>query len=188
MDTDGGGWTVFQRRMDGSVDFYRNWTDYEQGFGNLIGEHWLGLRKIRRLTANSTSQELRVDLGDFENNTRYAHYENFYVAGFNDKYRLHVSGYNGTAGNSLIGHSGLKFSTRDQDNDDSDGNSAQIFKGAWWHRSVYYYCNLNGLYHDGIYPSPYEGVNWSRWKGLRYSLKFAEMKSRRKYSIVTTHS
>ena len=70
METDGGGWTVFQRRQDGSVDFYRNWTDYENGFGNLTGEFWLGLSKINRLT--KASNTLRVDLEDFDGNTSYA--------------------------------------------------------------------------------------------------------------------
>ena len=59
METDGGGWTVFQCRMDGSVDFYRNWTDCQQGFGNLSGEFWLGLDKIHRLISNAT--QLRVE-------------------------------------------------------------------------------------------------------------------------------
>ena len=69
METDGGGWVVFQRRMDGTVDFYHNWTDYVKGFGDLNGEFWLGLNKIHRLTAikkHPNNITLRVDLEDFE--------------------------------------------------------------------------------------------------------------------------
>lgn len=36
------GWTLIQRRLDGSVDFYRGWDDYVDGFGYLSDEYWLG--------------------------------------------------------------------------------------------------------------------------------------------------
>ena len=74
-----GGWTVLQKRLDGSVDFYRGWDEYKNGFGDLNGEFWLGLDKIHRLT-KQTQNKLRVDLEDFEGNTAYAEYDNFVVA------------------------------------------------------------------------------------------------------------
>ena len=176
METDGGGWTVFQRRMDGSVDFYRNWTDYQQGFGNLSGEFWLGLDKLHRLT--STSTQLRVDMQDFDGNSTYAQYTSFSIGDSASKYNLSVSGYSGTAGDSLDYHNGQKFTTRDQDNDDAiSGNCAQSFKGAWWYRRCHQ-SNLNGLYHGGPHSSYADGVNWWTWKGHYYSLKFTEMKVR----------
>ena len=53
--TAGGGWTVIQEKMDGSVNFNRTQDDYKHGFGNLVGEFWLGLDKINRLTRNKTT-------------------------------------------------------------------------------------------------------------------------------------
>ena len=94
--TAGGGWTVFQKRMDGSVDFYRGWDDYKQlGFGNLSGEYWLGLDKINRLTVRG-SYKLRVDLEDFDGNTAFAVYSSFAVASERTKCQLSLGSYSGT--------------------------------------------------------------------------------------------
>ena len=92
--TDGGGWTVFQKRLDGSVHFYLNWSDYKVGFGDLCGEFWLGLDKIHRLTSDDNSM-LRVDLEDFGGNTAYAEYNMFSVMSENAKYRLKLGSYSG---------------------------------------------------------------------------------------------
>ena len=89
-----GGWTVFQKRVDGSVDFFLNWSDYKVGFGDLNGEFWLGLDKIHRLTSDDNSM-LRVDLEDFEGNTAYAEYNMFGVMSENDKYKLNLGAYSG---------------------------------------------------------------------------------------------
>ena len=94
--TAGGGWTVFQKRIDGSVDFNRYWSDYKHGFGNLSGEFWLGLERIHRLTSDNNSM-LRVDMENFEGESAYAEYSLFGVRSEHDKYRLILGSYN-TAG------------------------------------------------------------------------------------------
>ncbi len=182
MENDNGGWTVFQRRKDGSVDFYRDWMDYARGFGNLTGEFWLGLRKLHRITSLSrgaVGNELRVDMEDFERNTAYAKYATFAIGDSTAKYVLSVSGYSGTARDSLSYHNGYQFTTKDEDNDArSNNNAAQLFKGAWWY-GVGHHSNLNGLYLRGHHSSYANGVIWYHWKGHYYSLKFTEIKFRR---------
>ena len=101
MTTEGGGWTVFQRRMDGSVDFYLKWEDYRVGFGNLNGEFWLGNDNLHRLTANADMM-LRVDLEDYDGVRKYAEYTTFSVANTDDNYRLTIDGYQGTVGDSMV--------------------------------------------------------------------------------------
>ncbi|XP_028411177.1 hemicentin-1-like [Dendronephthya gigantea] len=177
MTTSGGGWTVFQRRLDGSVDFYRGWQDYKHGFGNFSGEYWLGLDKIQRMT-NISQNELRIDMEDTSGNTRYAHYDSFNVSSEIEKYKLNVRGYHGTAGNSLGRHDGMAFTTKDSDNDIWDGgNCGVLFKGAWWYYDGHE-SNLNGLYRYGPYNLSADGVNWNHWKGNYYSLKSTSMKIR----------
>ena len=180
METDGGGWTVFQRRMDGSVDFYLNWADYVHGFGNISEEHWLGLSKLHRLANGSVSTELRVDMKDQDGVYGYANYSSFYIGGSSTDYTLHISGYSGPSnvGDSLAYSNSRKFSTKDNDNDSSSGgvrdNCAIFSLGAWWYGNCHV-SNLNGHYGDTGF---HKGVNWASWKGWRYSLNLAEMKVR----------
>jgi len=184
MTTDGGGWTVFQRRLNGSVDFYLGWAAYKNGFGNLDGEFWLGNDNLHRLTA-ADDVKLRVDLEDFDSNITYAEYTTFKVADERDKYRLMIGGFNGTAGDSMTpagDHgftNGMQFSTKDQDNDLSAGHCAVSYKGGWWYNSCHR-ANLNGRYHGGPHDSSADGINWYTFRGYHYSLKRAEMKIRAK--------
>ena len=94
MKTNGGGWTVIQRRHDSVGDFYRGWQDYKTGFGDLNGNFWLGLDKIHRLT-KSGQNVLRVDLTDWTDDTAYAKYGSFSVASESDAYRMNYGSYSG---------------------------------------------------------------------------------------------
>ncbi|XP_068076992.1 microfibril-associated glycoprotein 4-like [Danio rerio] len=163
-DEENGGWTVFQRRMDGRINFYQPWEEYKRGFGTTEGEYWLGLENLYQLTRHKKFM-LRVDLEDFEGRRGFAQYSSFSVGSEAEGYRLQVSGFtDGGAGDSLTDHNDQKFSTFDKDQDAYGDNCAQEFLGAFWFK----YChntNPNGVYlwgeddtHFGI------GVVWSTWK------------------------
>ena len=94
MSKDGGGWTVFQRRKDGSQNFNLSWNPYKNGFGEKDGDFWLGLDRIHRMVENE-EQVLRVDLEDWQNERRYALYQKFSVASAKYEYKLAIGGYSG---------------------------------------------------------------------------------------------
>ncbi|KAL7867471.1 hypothetical protein SRHO_G00088550 [Serrasalmus rhombeus] len=124
-----GGWTVLQRRTGGQVSFNRNWKEYENGFGDLKRDHWLGLYKIWALTDGKRST-LRVDLWDFQGGSAFAQYQDFSVGDSRTNYKLQVGAYSGNAGDAIRGayagidQNGYGFSTSDRDN---DGCSPCIF-------------------------------------------------------------
>ncbi|ELU06279.1 hypothetical protein CAPTEDRAFT_3786 [Capitella teleta] len=178
MVTDGGGWLVIQRRVDGSQNFRLGWNDYAAGFGSVTGEFWLGNRNIHLLTSMSQDVSLRYDMADGEGNKRYAQYDFFKVKSEAEKFKLIVSGYTGDAGDTMsTSHNGMKFSTTDQDNDIYSGDCAALYKGGWWYDECHV-ANPNGLYLNGSHESSADGINWKPWKGYHYSLQFFEMKIR----------
>ncbi|XP_064092681.1 techylectin-5B-like [Macrobrachium nipponense] len=127
METDGGGWTVIQRRDDiePRENFYRTWMEYSLGFGNLKGEFWLGNDNIHALT-DQTLNEIRFDLADFKDNKRWANYKFFYVHDRSSSYKLEVVEYSGDTGDSFTVHSGMKFSAKDIDNDIHPSDSCSV--------------------------------------------------------------
>ena len=181
--TDGGGWIVFMRRQDGSENFTRSWLDYKHGFGSPGGEFWAGNELLHRLTKERPWQ-LRIDMEDFDGHARFAKYEEFQIGAEEDKYRLHLNGYSGTAGDSLTDtgdlrfkHAGMQFSAFDSDNDIFTGNCAKLHKGGWWYNKCFS-ANLNGLYSQEKDISPWKGIIWHTWTGPLESLKLVEMKVR----------
>ncbi|XP_023813847.1 tenascin-like isoform X1 [Oryzias latipes] len=172
MSTDGGGWIVFLRRKSGKVEFFRNWKNYTGGFGDMNDEFWLGLSNLHKITAGG-QYELRVDLKD-KGETAHAQYEKFSVSEPRSRFKVHVGGYSGTAGDSMTYHHGRPFSTYDHDNDIAVTNCALSYKGAFWYKNCHR-VNLMGRYGDNNHS---KGVNWFHWKGHEHSIEFAEMKIR----------
>ena len=96
MKTTTGGWIVIQRnKKDSLVNFNRNLTDYEKGFGDLGTEFWYGLESIHCLTQRG-QWEMRVDYQKNDKTWFYLHYNQFSVGSASEEYPLTVGGYSGS--------------------------------------------------------------------------------------------
>ncbi|CAN9499194.1 unnamed protein product [Ophioblennius macclurei] len=171
MEREGGGWTVLQRRLDGSVSFNRSWAEYQSGFGELRGgEFWLGNSMIHLLT-RERDMMLRVELQDFDGVEEYAEYALFRVGSERLRYKLTVGGYSGTAGDALrfnkqYDHNNRAFTTPDRDHDRyPSGNCGAYYSSGWWFDACMA-ANLNGRYYVGSYKGVRDGIFWGTWHNI----------------------
>ncbi|XP_062316114.1 angiopoietin-related protein 7 [Osmerus eperlanus] len=176
MESHGGGWTLIQRRKVGLTSFNRDWKQYKNGFGTIRGDFWLGNEHIFRLTRQPSV--LRIEMEDWEGQTRYAEYGYFTVSNELNSYKLFLANYSGNAGDSLRYHNNTNFSTKNKDNDKCVDDCAELRKGGYW-----YNCctdsNLNGVfYRYGDHTKSTDGITWYGWHGPNYSMKRVEMKIR----------
>jgi hypothetical protein len=171
------GGVVIQKRTSNATGFYKSWTAYAAGFGDE-DNLWLGNDNIHRLTANGTMQ-LHIELTtgpELNYAFAFADYAAFKVGDAASKYLLAVSGYSGNATDSFSsghtfynGSSGVKFSTHDQDNDESNASCAKMYKGGWWYHACHE-SNLNGVYYGGNHTSYADGMDWYYWTGFHHSM------------------
>ncbi|XP_010900895.3 angiopoietin-related protein 4 [Esox lucius] len=136
------GWTVIQRRQDGSQNFDQSWEAYKNGFGSLSGEFWLGLENIHTLTKQE-EYTLALELSDWTGETQSVQYP-FRLGAEESNYTLYMP-VSSPAGLES-GLTTAPFSTTDRDNDLSDNvNCAKQLSGGWWFSNCGQ-SNLNGRY------------------------------------------
>ncbi|KAL1404773.1 hypothetical protein pipiens_005230 [Culex pipiens pipiens] len=176
-DTAGGGWLVFQQRLDGSVNFGRSGSEYRGGFGTVDprSEFWLGLEVLHQLTKNA-HYELVIELRDENGHYGYARYSQFVVAGEADRYKLTTLGsYTGTIGSQLVISRNEPFYARDDVNSgDGSASCGWNHGGGWW----YYECRhsmLNGPFKRN--DSTRKGIFW---KEFADAATYSRMMIRRK--------
>ncbi|XP_071835463.1 fibrinogen-like protein A [Apostichopus japonicus] len=177
---DGGGWTVIQRRVDGSVDFFRKWYDYKHGFGFLNGEFWLGNDKISLLT-NQKKYEIRIDMNNQHGVPYFAKYDRFRISDESSKYRLVELGQHlpeSTCADSFAIHRNMSFTTYDNDNDNDLSGPCALSQGsAWWYNRCDE-CDLNSRYFFRSGDWWDACIEWTDLPGGNCNLKFTEMKVR----------
>ncbi|XP_076782217.1 angiopoietin-related protein 5 isoform X2 [Arvicanthis niloticus] len=200
MDFRGGGWTVLQRRLDGTTNFQRLWCDYLDGFGDLLGEFWLGLKKIFYIVNQKDSSfMLHVALESEDGTLGYASYDNFWLEDETKFFKIHLGRYSGNVGDAFRGfreddnQNTMPFSTSDVDNDgcrpDCLLNSQSVKSCSHLHKDTGWWFNQCGLTNlNGIHRSPGKlgatGIQWGTWikNSSTVKIKSVSMKIRRTYN------
>lgn len=169
METDGGDWTVIQRRgqFGNSIYyFFRNWTDYATGFGDVKKEYWIGNHALHALTSGGEQMSLRVVLKRSSWESVSIDYGRIKIASEENSFRISVGDFKGTDGwDALKEVNGQPFSTFDKQN----GNKyhcAKIYHGAWWFGTPCSDSDLNGVNLNGKHFHAANGIRWNE-KGLK---------------------
>jgi hypothetical protein len=159
-DMTGGGRTVLQRRFNGDVDFARGYDDYINGFGDVAGDHWLGLELMHRLTTRpDATNSLLIDVHRYDGTRDYMNYANVWVDDRNSGYMLHLTRTDQDISSPSLAHmlwsdvglhrnDGWAFTTLDHDVDaKSPGNCAILHGGGggWWYKACSFIF-INGKY------------------------------------------
>ena len=142
MDSNDGGWTVLIRRtpdVGKRERFNRTWDEYVQGFGDLNGEFWYGLKNMHCLTSREP-MEVEVEMRQNGSESTVYSYDTFKIDGPTSSYTLYVSGKTHPHADFLSYHNGMKFTTFDRDNDkrhDNCADASELKKSAWWYNNCY---------------------------------------------------
>ncbi|XP_066928430.1 ficolin-1-like [Clytia hemisphaerica] len=161
MVENGGGWTLIQRRVEGSTNFYRGWEDYKNGFGQPTESYWIGLDQIHELTTKYEGTiYIRMRGVYYQGSSFYLTQRDFQVGDESTNYQVIEAGTY-AAGDRTQGFSnleGLSFSTNDKDNDEvTNQNCASTFSTAWWFADgCLHVVNPNGKFGD----SSVSGILW----------------------------
>uniref|UniRef100_UPI00398F1C26 fibrinogen-like protein 1-like protein n=1 Tax=Pristiophorus japonicus TaxID=55135 RepID=UPI00398F1C26 len=149
-------WTVIQRNTRSSrITWTESWTTYKYGFGDVLGDHWLGNEYIYYLT-RQTRYKLRIEFTDYRRAIKYAEYDSFYIEPENRKYAIRLGIFSGNVFDRLTQLSpnvlidNQPFTTMDRDNDNSGINCASGRGGWWFNACGNVYLNSNYPYWPGV--------------------------------------
>ena len=179
------GWTVIQRRVDGSVDFNRNWNDYKNGFGDVEGDYWFGNDDIHALTSMpGSTMMVWFQFKDFSGDIKNVVYRGFRVEDEQNKYKLHTgvfdSANGGISAGFITSHDQQFFSTPDMDNDIQNAvHCASRYKSGFWFSNCFS-INPNGPYYASQDLCVADkGIHWLDWKPKTVCLKTFRMAVRK---------